>query len=148
MGSINWIFITHLVLSTGYINWLYKLAIYIYICNGTYNCNSVPLQRACLEELTRCSAVLSFDRPFQGLSSFQPHLQGGAPKIAKLLQITLIIIYYIIWFTGDIAIVNGDYKQIYKWGAPPCRYWYSPRKMGMLVVISRSYRFSILRIDK
>jgi len=35
-----------------------------------------------------------------------PLVQGGAPELAKLVQITPISL----WFMADIAIVNGVYK--------------------------------------
>jgi hypothetical protein len=37
-------------------------------------------------------------------------------SLAKLVQISPITMV----FVGDISIVNGDYKLIYNWGAPPC----------------------------
>jgi hypothetical protein len=50
--------------------------------------------------------------------STTPFIQCGAPKIAKLVQITPINI----WFMVLITIVNGVYKPTYNWGAPHCRY--------------------------
>ena len=52
-------------------------------------------------------------------------LQGGAPWIAKLVQITPITMV----FVGDISIVNGIINQLITWGAPPCtnsRLWGLP----------------------
>ena len=44
-------------------------------------------------------------------------LQGGAPKIAKLVNISLISLGLMV----DISIVNGIIFQLITWGAPPCR---------------------------
>ena len=47
-----------------------------------------------------------------------PLVQGGAPELAKLVQITPISL----WFMADIAIVNGVYKPTnITGGAPSCR---------------------------
>ena len=43
-------------------------------------------------------------------------LQCGAPKIAKLVNITPISLWFIIFIT----IVNGVYKPTYNWGGPHC----------------------------
>ena len=43
-------------------------------------------------------------------------IQGGAPKIAKLVPITPITMVY-----GTYnELVNGVYKPTYNWGGPPC----------------------------
>ena len=44
-------------------------------------------------------------------------IQGGAPKIAKLVNITPITMVY-----GRYnELVNGVYNPTYNWGAPSCR---------------------------
>ena len=40
------------------------------------------------------------------------HLQGGAPYLAKLVNISTISL----GFMGVISIVNADYKLTYNWG--------------------------------
>jgi hypothetical protein len=55
-----------------------------------------------------------------------PLIQCGAPKIAKLVLIT---------------IVNGVYKPTYNWGAPHCRV----NQRGLLMVIHHSHFRSVIQ---
>ena len=54
---------------------------------------------------------------FVALRCFSFTVQGGAPKIAKLVPITPITMVY----GTQRTIVTGAYKPTYNWGASHCR---------------------------